>query len=303
MSKIHPIYFILLVAIFVAISCSSDNNAQKQLKEKVDQELALDQEVMNDLQKAKQVFYSLPSPIEMAMLLKRAGTTYDPQLINAYEQAEKYSTNLQKSLNFGVYGADLSYANLFQQTQPSMQLMAASKKLADGLGIYGFIDKNIFDRMEQHVNNRDSSMAIITEVFMSSNSYLSESGRPETGVLILAGGWIEALYIATQLTHTSPNNNELIDRIIDQKLSLITLHALLTKYEYHPDVKKVLGMVNEIKSYYDQIQIVITKEAPTTDIETKTTTLQSKSDVFISQDVFNELCQKVDSIRKNITEI
>ncbi|HCC29957.1 MAG TPA: hypothetical protein DEQ03_07885, partial [Marinilabiliales bacterium] len=293
----------LAVLLVILGSCNPDKKAKEQLKERVDQELELDQEVMNDLQKAKQVFYSLPSPIEMAMLLKRAGTQYDPQLINPTENADKYTTTIQKSLNFGVYGADLSYANLFMQTQTSIQLMAVSKKLADGMGIYGYIDDNIVERLENNVNNRDSSMAIITEVFMSSNSYLSESGRPETGVLILAGGWIEALYIATQLTRTSPNNNELIDRIIDQKLSLVTLHALLTKYGYHPDVKKTLGMINEIKTFYDQIQIVTTKAEPITDNESKLTTLQSKSEIFISQEVFDNLCLKVDSIRKSITEI
>lgn len=293
----------LTVIIFLTLSlnCSTDKKNKDQFKEKVDKELDIDQDLANDLKKAKRVFYSLPSPLETAMLLKRSGTNYNPQLINPTTHTIKYNTTAQKALNFGVYGADLSYAHLFSQTQQTIELMAASKKLADELGILGLIDNSIVQRLEKNINNRDSGLAIITEAFMTSNSYLSESGRPEAAVLVLAGGWMEGLYLATNLSKSSPNNNELIDRIMDQKLSLVTLLTLLSKYDYHPDVKKMLEMVYEIKSIFDQIQIVTSKVEPVTDNNNRVTTLQSKSELFFSEDVFQELCQKTDSIRNIIT--
>jgi hypothetical protein len=103
-------------------------------------------------------------------------------------------------LNFGVYGADLSYVSLFGQTQASMQYMGVSKKLADELGILGFINQGIMERLEKNVTNRDSAMQIITEGFLTANEHLKEAGRPETAVLIISGGWIEGLYIAPLIT-------------------------------------------------------------------------------------------------------
>jgi hypothetical protein len=139
--------------------------------------------------------------------------------------------------------------------------------------------------------------------FMNSNVFLKEAGRPEIAALILAGGWIEGLYIATQLTKASPNNNELIDRIIDQKLSLVTLVNLLSDYDENADIQYVIKMVTEIKTIYDQIQVVTSKVEPVTNNELKITTLQAKTEIFISDEVFNKLCLKVDSIRNEITGI
>ncbi len=293
----------LLACIVLITGCNQSNKSRNAIKDKVDKELEMDDELVNDFNKAKQVFYALPSPVETAMLIKRAGTTYDEHLLNPTENANNYTTSRKKALNFGVYGADLSYSSMFAQTQTAIQYMAASKKLADELGILDFLEADFIDRLEKNVNNRDSSMLIITEGFMNSNTYLKEAGRPEIAALIIAGGWIEGLYIATSLTKASPNNKELIDRIIDQKLSLVTLSNLLEDYNENQDIQYISKMIKEIKEIYDKIQIVTSKVEPVTSEESKITTLQAKTEIFVSDEVFSNLCQKVDSIRNVITGI
>lgn len=291
----------LIFSLFI-IGCSSNKKSEKD-KSKLDKELEVDDEFVEGLNKAKQVFYALPSPVETAMLIKRTGTDYDPQFTNPVSNAVNYTTNFKKALNFGVYGADLSYSSLFGQAQTSVQYMAVSKTLADELGILGFVNAGILDRMERNVNNRDSSMQIITEGFMSANDYLKEAGRAETAALIIAGGWIEGLYIATSLTKNTPNNNELIERIIDQKLSLITLLSLMKEYEKDKNVKQVIDWLTGIESVYKQVQIVTSKVEPITDESSNITTLQAKTDIYISEKVFNNLCTKIDSIRTIITSL
>jgi hypothetical protein len=292
-----------ILFVFTLFSCNQSNTNTNTIKNKVDKEFEVDDEFVEDLNKAKQVFYALPSPIETAMLIKRAGTAYDESLLNPTKNAIKYTTTRDKALNFGVYGADLSYCGLFSQSQTAISYMATSKKLADDMGILDFLKADFVERLEKNVNNRDSAMVIITEGFMNSNVFLKEAGRPEIAALIIAGGWIEGLYIATQLTKASPNNNELIDRIIDQKLSLVTLVNLLSDYDENADIQYVIKMVTEIKTIYDQIQVVTSKVEPVTNNELKITTLQAKTEIFISDEVFNKLCLKVDSIRNEITGI
>ena len=164
------------------------------------------------------------------------------------------------------------------------------------------VDKNFADRLERNVNNRDSCMEIISEIFTNSNSSLKENGRPEIATMIIVGGWIEGLYIATQLTKKSQNNNELIDRIVDQKISLNTLINLLEEYKDSKSINSILADMYSIKSVYDEIQIVSSKIEPITDNETKITTLKAKTDIFMSDKIFNKLCTKVDSIRSNIIQ-
>jgi hypothetical protein len=297
----QKIHIVLVISLFIA-SCSSDNKSKKD-KSNIDKELEVEDEFVNDLNKAKQVFYALPSPVETAMLIKRTGTDFDARIANPVENAPNYSTNFKKALNFGVYGADLSYVSLFGQTQASMQYMGVSKKLADELGILGFINQGIMERLEKNVTNRDSAMQIITEGFLTANEHLKEAGRPETAVLIISGGWIEGLYIATALTKNTPNNNELIDRIIDQKLSLITLMSLLKDYNKDKNIALVYGWMTEIEGIYNQIQVVTSKIEPITNEGSNVTVLKAKTDIFISEKVFNALCTKVDSIRNVITGI
>ncbi|MCK4663795.1 MAG: hypothetical protein KAT68_13065 [Bacteroidales bacterium] len=295
---VNIVVILAIVAMFFA--CSSDNNKGNDIEDSIDEAIDDDNKMANDFNKAKQVFYSLPSPIETVMLIKRAGASFDEGLLNPTESLSNYNTSRARALNLGVYSADLSYASLFDQTQVSIKYMSASKRLAEDLGILDAIDESIIGRLENNVNNRDSVMDIISETFMSSNSFLKENDRSEIAAIILFGGWLEGLYIATELTKTTEANNELIDRIIDQKLSLNTLVSLLEEFQSNEDIKFVLEKINEIKSIYDKIQVISSKIEPITDKESKVTTLKAKTDIFISEEVFDSLCVKVAKIRNEI---
>lgn len=291
----------VIIAVFFLSACVSDRKKNKVTETEVEKVIEVDENLMEELNNAKKVFYALPSPIETAMLIKRAGTTFNGELLNATKNAENYTTTKSKALNFGVYGADLSYASLFSQTQTTIEYMAISKKLADEMGMSSFIEGDILKRLETNINNRDSSMDIITEGFMSSSSFLKEAGRPETAALIIAGGWVEGLYIAASLARTSPNNSELVDRIIDQKMSLVTLKRLLEDYENNAEIQDVLDKIKEIEAVYNKVRVVTSKVEPITNTDEKVTTLQAKTEIFVSDEVFNELYNTIKKIRTNIT--
>lgn len=277
-------------------SCGGDTNVEDQIDENMD-----DQEVVDEFNKAKQVFYSLPSPIETAMLLKRAGAKFNPDFLNKIENLANYTTNRSMALNLGVYSADLSFASMFDQKQFSTKYLAATKKLADELGILNAIDQTYIDRMEGNLNNRDSLMEIISETFMNSNSFLKENDRAEIAGIILSGGWIEGLYLATQIAQTTPSNKEIVDRIIDQSLSLSTLISMLSEYPNDENVKYVLGELNRIKAIFDKVVISKSKIEAVEDKDGKTI-LKTESTSSISQETLTELYKAVDEIRTSITK-
>jgi hypothetical protein len=95
----------------------------------------------------------------------------------------------------------------------------------------------------------------------------------------------------------------LIDRIIDQKISLATLMSLLKDYDDNKDINYTSNLLTDIQKIFNEIQIVTSKVEPVTNNEDNVTTLQAKSEVFISDDVFNRLCNKVDSVRNVVTGI
>jgi hypothetical protein len=292
-----------LIAIFLAAimfsGCASDK------KRGTEQEFGLDsteisEDLLDDIGTAKQIFYSLPSPLETAMLLKSAGATYNEELLNPVNNASNYTTNRTMALNLGIYTTDLSFASLFDQTQTSIEYMNAAKQMADGLGILDAIDNNTIERLEENINNRDVIMDIISETIMSSSSFLTEDERPALASIVLVGGWIEGLYIATNLVGDEPiENNKLVERIVDQKLSFEWVLRLLEDNQDHPDVMALMDDINDLKTTFDKITIETSEIEAVPDEESNVTILKSESRIDITPEVFKELSNKIQVLRQN----
>jgi len=292
----------LLVALLMvaAFSCKSDSSKNKSDEMTVN--LNEGNEIFNDINEAKKIFYSLPSPLETAMLIKSAGAKYNESLLNPLSNTGNYTSNKQMALNLGIYSTDLSFASLFDQTQTSISYMQAAKKMADGLGILDAIDNNTIAKLEENVNNRDELMNIISETFMSSSSFLTENDRKPIASIVLVGGWVEGLYIGTQLVGDSPiKGNKLVERIVDQKFSLEIVLRLLNENKDNTDISTLITQMNELKNTFDKITIKTSAITPVEDPTTKVTTLKSKSEINITQAVFDELRGKVKTIRTNFT--
>ncbi|MCB0794416.1 MAG: hypothetical protein KDB88_06735 [Flavobacteriales bacterium] len=182
------------------------------------------------MKKTRKIFYNIPSPMETAALLKKAGAEYDKDLLNDVMNVDKYTAASKQALNLGIYGADLSYASINDQTQESMFYTSCAKKLADKLGVSGAFNDTTIERMEKNMNNRDSLLNIISETYWSVDAYLKENDRDNISALMIAGGWVEGLYIATHVA-AAKDTPELRQRIAEQKFSLGDLRSLLDSYE------------------------------------------------------------------------
>ena len=257
----------------------------------------LDAETQEQLNTAKRIFYSLPSPLETAMLIKNAGAVYNEELLNPTGNTSMYITSRSKALNLGIYSTDLSYASLFDQTQATLDYIGAAKEMADGLNILDAINEETITTLEDNINNREMIIDIISETLMNSSSFLKENGLEATASVILVGGWMEGLYIATSLVDDRDlKGNKLVERIVDQKLSMDIMINLLNQSQEDEDAMAVLEDVMALKTIFDKITIdqgEVTVEDP----ETNVTTLKSESSIKISRDVFNELKSKVAEIR------
>ena len=298
-TKLQFSFLTLLFGAFI-LSCNSPEQSTTP-EEEIDN-MIVSQQLDEDFNQAKQVFYSLPSPIETAMLMKRAGAKYDENLLNSITSIPNYSTTLQKALNLGIYSADLSFVSMFDQSQASIKYLSATKRLADELGILNAVDQSYIIRMENNINSRDSLMEIISETFMNSNAFLKENKRPELAAIVLAGGWIEGLYIATQITKNTSDNQELKDRIIDQRLSLTTLLALLDKYKNDDNIKSVSDDFITIKNIYDNIDVNTSEIKAVVNEETNVTTLESSVTSEFTDEDFTKLSDLVSEIRNNYTK-
>jgi len=252
--------------------------------------------------KAQNVFYSIPSPIETTSLLKAAGAKYNKAYLNPIENVSKYSSVKSKALNLGIYGSDLSFTSIFDQTQESMLYLRCANKLSSGLGINGAFDDKTTARLEANLENRDSLLTIISDSYWNADSYLKDNGQPGVSALIIAGGWMEGLYIATQIANTT-NNAEIIKRIGEQKLSFENLIALLDSHKTESEsVAEVLAMLMPLKEAFDSVEAKSGETTVSTDKENGVTTIGNNSTYTMTPEQLKLISQKTTEIRNKMIQ-
>ncbi|MFN6114951.1 MAG: hypothetical protein ACK46C_03625 [Flavobacteriales bacterium] len=252
----------LLAFLAVFSACGGEQPQQDQLQVENSEDSAL---VADRMKKTKNIFYNIPSPMETASLLKKAGASYNGKILNDVKNVDKYTAASKQALNLGIYGADLSYASVFKHTQESMFYTSCSKKLADRLGVSSVFNDSTLEAMERSQNDRDALLDIISETYWNVDGYLKENGRDNISALMIAGGWVEGLYIATQVSRTN-DSPALRQRIAEQHYSLKDLLDLIASYEVDEPA------LNGVKSDLEAIAALFSGEEATTAKETTVST-------------------------------
>jgi len=210
---------------------------------------------------AKQIFYSLPSPVETAMIIENTDVDFSEDVLLPLDAVNLYETSYEQAVNLGVYSADLSYLTMFNQQQQAIKYLVVCKTLSDQLGLLNVINDSVIQSVQENMMDKDQTLNIISEQFMNINSFLEENDRSTSATLIVFGGWIEGLYLSVMLVGDNiDNNQELVQLIFDQKLSLEDLISLLELYKDDPQVKKYLNETLELKTIFDDLENTIKQE-------------------------------------------
>jgi hypothetical protein len=290
----------LMLSTVALLATSCNNNGTKE-GEVVNNDSAASGE--NIKTTAKKVFYSVPSPVELAALISKSGSKYDKNLLSDINNVSKYTTNESKALNLGVYAADLSYTSAFDQTQETMFYLQCSKKLADDLGVSNAFNKSTIERIETNINVKDSLMQIISDAYFETDSYLQENERPNISALVISGGWIEGLYLAAKLSQKNPDNKEVVGRVLDQKMSLENLLGLLSTYPEDEAINSIVTKLKELQEIFNSLPSApqTGKTEVVTNSETNVTSIGSDvQKPSISKEQLSTLTAKIEKIRTDI---
>lgn len=243
--------------------------------------------------------FSIPSPIQMALLLKETKAPFNQALLNDTKNVGKYTTEYKQALNLGIYGADLGYASINDQNSASLNCISVVETLTDKLGLDGVFDKSFMTRFEKNKTNTDSVLMIVSEAFRNGDNYLKNEKRKSTSALILTGGWIESIYYACELNKTS-NNPKIIERIGEQQQTIATIIEILKEYNEKNQNDPLIADMTALKDEFDKIVIEYDFVKPKTDAKKKLTTLQHNTTVKVDPKVAVAISTKVNSIRESI---
>jgi len=292
-------YFSFLLLIFFTISffwgCNNNNTS---LNNDSDTTVSI---LKEHSKKVKKIFYNVPSPIEMADVLHNSNALYNSEILVPFKNVDKYVNVPKQALILGVYGSDLSYVRLFDQIQQSINYLSSIKKLTEELNIPETEGSFTVSRLENNMDNRDSLLQIVSETYASADSYLKENERGNTATLIILGGWIEALYLSTNIIDfDNPKNKQIIDRIAEQKYSLSNLIELIKCYPNDKELKEYLPLMNDLYNKFSLVDIIYEKGNVVTDENKKLTTINSKVTITITKDNYEQIKNKISEIRQKI---
>jgi hypothetical protein len=247
-ARINFIIAIFLTVTFIFSGCTGKTPRSTQQSEESTSTGAIESkdEIVKEISD-----YPIPTSFEVTRLLIEAGASYILDLCNQTSNVGKYISLKSKALNLGIYGADLSYSATYNQTQETMQFLEASSTLIDELQISTAFNQTLVDRVEANIDDVDSLIIIISDSFYDSYEYLQQNKQDKISLLILAGSWIEALYITTQITTITKENKEIIEIISDQEPTLSKLLELMDSVKDDPIIKDIYISLASIKVLYD----------------------------------------------------
>lgn len=220
--------------------------------------LQLSENVVNDM------IQNISSPVEMANQIKRSGAGFSQQILNSTDNIKNYDTSFKRALNLGVYSADLGYINTFNKNTVVVSYLVSVKDLADGLNVGQFLDFQTLKRLATNSTNLDSLKQLSVSSFNQMDKYLRDQKRSNVSTAIVAGAWLEGIYITSQVIEQT-HDEDLTFRLGEQKDIVNILLIILNNYsKTDKNFKDLVTKIEEIKTVYDGVRITTELGEPIT---------------------------------------
>ncbi len=284
-------------------SCSGDKTEEDIVNSKDSLNTNIEQDNLSSNYETL-TFFQVPSPGEMLSFIKSVGKRDKSKIdiLNSTDNLNKYTDNKSKSLNFGIYSTDLSYCSIFNMGAESIKYFKVVKQLGDQLGLSATIKPEILARIEKNIDNTDSLSIITDDLYYSSFETLDESKQGQTLALVVAGGWLESMYIAVNMVDKFQSNNPVVQRIADQKYTLENLIEFLKKHESNSeDVKQVKADMENLMQSFNLLKEEKISDTNINNINNKKV-IGGGVNLIIDEKLFNEIKTKVSALRQNYTQ-
>jgi len=288
------LYFFLIFSIWIS-SCKS-NRVENKNDDFTSEMLGILDSIPAE---SKEIFYQMSLPVEMARMFEQVGANYFPEILNSTDQLSRYDTTLKIALNLGVFGVDLSYVKIFNRQPETVNYFAAIQSLSDDLGIPRDLYSEVLLNLEKYVSNKDSLARISAKIYHLTDQYLREKGEKSTAAMIMMGGWIEGMYIATQIYERDQGNIKLLEKIAEQKYSLNSLIALMNNYHGDKEMTEYLLMLKNLRRSFDKFEIFYKMDDVSVDTIHKVISA-NKYYINVKSETILEISSKIASLRGKI---
>jgi hypothetical protein len=193
-------------------------------------------------------------------MFNRLGIPYNNAALNPISNRDQYLSSSKASINTGVYGVDFGYLKVFGIGQQMIDYMVTIREMSNKLGIPDSYLTEPIKKVESDLADPDTIQLLMGEAFTKMESHLRQGGRESTAGLMVMGGWVEAMFIATQLVYNPDKpDSEVVQKIAQQKYTLTSLLSFLKNYYDDPVVVYYSKKLKYLKNYFDTFDIYFEK--------------------------------------------
>lgn len=291
----RPFYFLIIATLALGlVSCASSNENNDESSKEFDE---ADESLKNQID---ELVYKIPPPSEIPYMLQASGAEFNQGLVNSRDKVDQYTNRSDKAaLNLGVYAADIGYLTSYDKTQESIDYLTACKTLSDDLGLIGTFDAELLQKFEENISNKDSLTHFLDRTIKKSETFLKDGSRNKLSSLVIAGSFIEGLYISTGLIKSYPKNILPDD---SRNLILTPLMSVVLKQKSSvSEMVKMLSAAEQTETVVAMVQDLKTLEQTYKELNIEEQIKKNRADLVLSDKNLEGITVLVEKIRKNIT--
>lgn len=197
-----------------------------------------------------------PSPAAVVNDMASYNLAYNAAFLSDGSKAKSYKSDFAKAVNLGIYNLDMAYSIANNQGTDVMKYLKTSMVEIEALGMKGAFDQMIGKRTETNINNKDSLLSIIDELYVKGDSYLRTNQRVETATFIFAGSWIEALNL---ICRTGAEEKDAVQlarvhkHLWDQRFYLKNIIDLLEEFKTN---KEATALKTDLAAIHQEINAI-----------------------------------------------
>lgn len=198
---------------------------------------------------------NIPSPLETMVKLPASGVTFNKDLVVPSDNVSKYATLSEKAVAYGMFGTDLGYVTIFEQSDMITDYFANTRELAEGIGAGENFNRLLTDRFTKNIDNRDSLLVLMDKAIGESEDYMKNNQRLELASLMMVGSWLESQYILLNALEGKDSTSapELMAKLPQQKNHLKSLIDVLKEQKESADASNMVKTLTPLVSEFDKI--------------------------------------------------
>ncbi|MGA2405425.1 MAG: hypothetical protein ABSF81_01570 [Bacteroidales bacterium] len=243
----------LLIICFTCLTSCKDKTTAKQKKVMKEQVKVIENQIETNV-------YPLPTSAEVIKMLTELEVGYIIGISNPVENSKKYFSSSTRAINVGVFGADLSYATLYNIQQEVINYMDAIRLLANELNMSKIYNEELYTKIKQNFDNRNELVKILTSAFNDTYAYLSDNEQQPLALLVVGGAWVEGMYLTTHVSEAAYQVAGISKVLLEQKKSFDLFLEITKPYANDPSVSDFVKLLDPVKKVYEGIGTSLTEQ-------------------------------------------